>query len=96
MDSKKPFYMVLIKFCGLVVAVLNNIVDNLLWAINIGVLSSVIDQPTYKRWKATKYSTDLLRLLLKLLYYNFGFQIKSKDMKTMLMRLKDYSDDIIE
>lgn len=96
LDSKKPFYMVLIKFCGLIVAVINNIVDNLLWGINIGVLSSVIDQPTYKRWKATKYSTDLLRLLLKLLYYNFGFQNRSKDMKSMLMKLKPYSDDIVE
>ena len=96
MESKKPFYMLLIKFCGLAVSVINNIIDNLLWGINIGVLSSVIDEPTYKRWKAKKYSTDLLRLLLKLLYYNFGFQIRNKDMKIMLIRLKDYSCDIIE
>ena len=96
LESNKPFYMVLIKFCGLVVAVINNMIDNVLWGINIGVLSSVVDQPTYKKWKAKKYSTDLLRLLLKLLYYNFGFQIRNKEMKMMLMRLKEYSCDIIE
>lgn len=72
-SSEKPFYMVVIKFFQLVVAIINNIVDNLLWGIYIGVLSSVIDQPTFKRWKALKYSTDLLRLIFKLLYYGFGF-----------------------
>ena len=96
LDSKKPFYMTMIKFVGLLIAIVNNIIDNLLWGINIGVLSSVIDQPTFKKWKATKYSTDLLRLLSKLLYYNFGYQIRSKEMREILIRLKLTSHEVIE
>lgn len=71
LSSEKPFYLVLVKFIGLIVSIINNIVDNLLWGIYIGVLSSVIDQPTFKKWKSLKYSTDLLNIIFKLLYYSF-------------------------
>ena len=85
MDSKKPFYMKIIKLIGLIVAIINNIVDNLLWGINIGVLSSIIDEPTFKKWRSMKYSTDLLRILIKFIYYDFGIQIRLKNMKSWLI-----------
>ncbi len=93
--SKKPKIIIILKLFAHIATFFHNIVDNLLWGVNIGVLSSVFDQPTYKRWKAMKHTFSLIRIIFKLLLYNFSFQIRSKDVREVLVQLRPLKDQII-
>lgn len=56
----------------------------------------MIDTPTFKRWKALKYSTDLLRLIFKLIYNTVEFHLKNKEMETVLSNLAQHADETVE
>lgn len=94
-DSKKPRLIVFLKLFAHIATFFHNIVDNLLWGINIGVLSSVYDQKTYKKWKASKHTFSLIRIIFKLLLYNFSFQIRSKEIREILVQLRPLKDTLI-
>lgn len=74
----------------------HNVVDNLLWGINIGVLSSVYDAATKKRWKAMKHTFSLFRIIFKLLTYNFSFQIRNREIRDLLVQLRPLKDQPIK
>jgi hypothetical protein len=95
-ESKKPRLIVLLKLFAHIFTFFHNIVDNLLWGINIGVLSSVYDRETYKRWKAMKHTFSLIRIIFKLLLYNFSFQIRSKEIRQLLVQLRPLKDTLIK
>lgn len=95
LDSNKPIYMRLLKLFAHIATFFHNIVDNLLWGINIGVLSSVYDQKTKKKWKAMKHTFSLFRIIFKLLLYNFSFQIRNKEIRDVLVQLRPLKDELI-
>ena len=94
-ESKKPRYIKLLKLCAHIATFFHNIVDNLLWGINIGVLSSVYDATTKKRWKAMKHTFSLVRIIFKLLTYNFSFQIRNREIRELLVQLRPVKDQPI-
>jgi hypothetical protein len=91
-ESKKPVYIRILKLLTHVATFFHNIVDNLLWGINIGVLSSVYDHLTYKKWKAMKHTFSLFRIIFKLLTYNFSFQIRNREIRDLLVQLRPIKD----
>lgn len=95
LDSKKPAYVRLLKLCAHLATFCHNLVDNLLWGINIGVLSSVYDAATKKKWKAWKHTFSLVRIIFKLLTYNFSFQVRNRDIRELLVRLRPLKDQPI-
>lgn len=93
-ESKKPVHVKIVTILELIMACISNFFDNIIWMINIGVLEYWFANH-YKKFKANKYLFSLIKVIFKMLNNNFKHHTRIKNMKKIVINLRDYKDESI-
>lgn len=92
-ESKKPLYVKIVAVLEHIMACISNFFDNIIWGINIQVLDFFSEK--YKYFKANKYFFSLCKIIFKMLGNNFKHHNRIKNMKEIVIKLRDYKDEQI-
>ena len=77
-----------------IMACISNFFDNIIWGINIEVLDFWFAEK-YKYFKANKYFFSLCKIIFKMLGNNFKHHTRIKNMKEIVVKLRNYKDEPI-
>jgi hypothetical protein len=93
-ESKKPLYLKVVTILENLMAFFSNLFDNMIWAINTGILSMWYGERL--RWlEANKYFFSMLKIIFKMLANNYKHQSRVKVMGEIVHELKPYCQDPI-
>jgi len=105
LNSNKPTWLKVMMSLSRTCSFFYYILDNILWAINIGILSEFFEKTFAKRWKKSKDSFSLFRNVFEFILNYFKLRnskIKEKlyaqkllAMKNTLVKLEDESYDAL-